>query len=1429
MDGIKLRSHLERLTNKVIKKSPKKKLKMDTDNKKTRRMVMQEHSEDLLKKENKRWLSKSKLKKEAVKKAEETMAEISMEWSNKYWEEDAEEEWTGEQVNACKNWVDKVHWTSPPKMGLEPKRMGFEIVTMNSAKAVSGRLLNPIVDYPESKLIRCFPLEIQPRAKFEMRRDAVLIFSLHVRLLAIQQWMINNCDDKAGLIKDGSWTFTDIFDEKLDELYTNRRELKRLREEFQETFDMISRITNKYTTRRGIISYEEIVNIIEFNYSESDYERTICWVKNLCNADPRFSTVEGSEKFKLRIESLNVLTKYLLGANEQADPTDKEKLMQLATVGIIEGDELPHIITDDGRNERSVIEIKKDKEFIREWNKSAIHLDIIADFDNNKLQTMRRILGKESVGASPRSSTQINPIRISRYAQPPDYNTVIGKWEEASNTLSPVAYPPLSENMINGTENVRWRNQNDDSGFYNGNSGGSYSESPLQAAGGQPETPHRPQTFRNNQDMGITQGVQQMSLESGDVTGLRTMEEAKQIRTYEINKIKEMEKTRLQKGNPIGLEQFADGYHDDSIRVLNTMERYIRAQNDQGLNQKEYSKCLVELGLNYTDKEINMMWKSIQRNESSAITNLDTERMAKLRELLMETKGNISVLKNNGPIRDKWVKFGAVEAERLRHNKEDVERIKIVIQDMERENRKSEEKSVKSDKKKKNEDKGIKQKKRNSIKDRTKNKDTDEDDPYDGYYDKKDKSKDKKKLKSSKKGYNLRMRNTNYDDDSSSESESDTSDSDSSSSSSDTDSEEEMDDPKQRERAERTYRNIAEFDRGDSAEQFLKRITSCIKRMFPKLKYKTGPTNKKRYELIFDKLSNEVQDRVDGSRDVHENNVHELEKFLKERMGKQEVDLAKLHNLVQMTIRPGEWADWIDQMENAVTKTENFKGKVYNKAERRHFDSICIDQILRVMHNKQKSLLATMRIIKPKKSEINYEDLREALLHSDSMDGIINAGEPSRREYKGYNEHRNNRRNMKASYENDEESEDENEYDKYEYENDKNMKTKNSSNKKRKNNKQYIKNTDMVNVEKKMQRQEEIMNKRMNEMSRERENEGYRRENWNNNRRERENMDDPLKQNVISQPIIITTPTAPWENDRIEEIMGDKVNQRWNTSKKPFNQGQQGNKNVNGNDYFRNNQENRNMGPRYDRRNQGMMRNYNGNQGNGYDQNRGGYNGQSNRRFNNYQGRNEEQWKSRRFSTIGGNFKGRRFNFEGKPENNYRGGETFNRGERDNNREYRNDRYVKMNNRGRIRGNNRKNREEEMRMRNTNIETQLTCYNCGRQGHMASSCNLPRRGNNDYQRNRPQFTCYNCGKPGHMSRDCTQQRVPICAACNGRGHAFQDCRTHEMVRKNYPKGTQVFINERLKCEGCRTFGHTIRDCIEYTPIKKNLIDQEADM
>merc|ERR1711874_186689 len=154
-----------------------------------------------------------------------------------------------------------------------------------------------------------------------------------------------------------------------------------------------------------------------------------------------------------KINDLETLTKFMLGENENADPTDKERLMQLASVVIIEGDRLPKIVTDEGRAERRSIELRKDRNFVREWNKSVVHLDILSNFDTNRLQNVRQILGRDSVGESPRSSTQIEPIRISRYAQPPDYNSVIGRWNEMLPTAtSPIRYPTLTEAMINGTE-----------------------------------------------------------------------------------------------------------------------------------------------------------------------------------------------------------------------------------------------------------------------------------------------------------------------------------------------------------------------------------------------------------------------------------------------------------------------------------------------------------------------------------------------------------------------------------------------------------------------------------------------------------------------------------------------------------------------------------------------------------------------------------------------------------------------------------------------------------------------------------------------------------------------------------------------------------------------------------------------------------------
>merc|ERR1711874_198590 len=119
-----------------------------------------------------------------------------------------------------------------------------------------------------------------------------------------------------------------------------------------------------------------------------------------------------------------------------------------------------------------------------------------------------------------------------------DYNSVIGRWNEMLPTAtSPIRYPTLSEAMINGTENVNWGNRNDDSGFYDQNMSG--------AVGGQSGSPQGQQNFIRDKELGLTQGMQQMSLENNETKDRNTE-----------NMKNNMESTRLQQGNQIRTGQF---------------------------------------------------------------------------------------------------------------------------------------------------------------------------------------------------------------------------------------------------------------------------------------------------------------------------------------------------------------------------------------------------------------------------------------------------------------------------------------------------------------------------------------------------------------------------------------------------------------------------------------------------------------------------------------------------------------------------------------------------------------------------------------------------------------------------------------------------------------------------------------------------------
>ena len=67
-------------------------------------------------------------------------------------------------------------------------------------------------------------------------------------------------------------------------------------------------------------------------------------------------------------------------------------------------------------------------------------------------------------------------------------------------------------------------------------------------------------------------------------------------------------------------------------------------------------------------------------------------------------------------------------------------------------------------------------------------------------------------------------------------------------------------------------------------------------------------------------------------------------------------------------------------------------------------------------------------------------------------------------------------------------------------------------------------------------------------------------------------------------------------------------------------------------------------------------------------------------------------------------------------------------------------------------------------------QSQPTCYNCGRVGHVAAYCQSKPSNEGNYGK-----TCYYCGKFGHLAKDCYVSENKRCFICGKLGHLSRDC------------------------------------------------------
>ena len=196
-------------------------------------------------------------------------------------------------------------------------------------------------------------------------------------------------------------------------------------------------------------------------------------------------------------------------------------------------------------------------------------------------------------------------------------------------------------------------------------------------------------------------------------------------------------------------------------------------------------------------------------------------------------------------------------------------------------------------------------------------------------------------------------------------------------------------------RAQTSYKNIEIYNMNSPFRPFYQRIEEIAPQLYPSVVV----TDNMLFELVFDKLSQTVQEHVRTRLGASNLTTVALREFIESAIAPPDIPLVSLQELDKLSVSELSWNAILLKVEKAVSDVIFNLGSVHSSPMQREgklyaYDKLCITHVWRLMDSETRRAVFE-KGVDPSHHKFTYEHLRSALLNIHRHQLMCDAGKPS--------------------------------------------------------------------------------------------------------------------------------------------------------------------------------------------------------------------------------------------------------------------------------------------------------------------------------------------------------------------------------------------------------------------------------------------------